>query len=108
MKILSFNDKYTIKIGQNEKENQNLLEICNQNDTWFHLSEFSSPHLIINVDFNLLSKKDIYQIAVILKQNTKYKKENNISIDYTLRKNLQLTDKLGLVNLIGKYYKINV
>ena len=111
MKILSFNDKYTIKIGQNERENQNLLENVDPNHTWFHLSDYPSPHLFINVDFNLLSKKDIYVIAVILKQNTKYKKENNVSIDYILRKNLEMTNKPGLVKLKtkgSKYYTIKV
>jgi predicted ribosome quality control (RQC) complex YloA/Tae2 family protein len=108
MKILSFNDQYTIKIGQNATENQILLQEMNCNDSWFHLSDKSSPHLIINVDHNLLSKQQIYQIAILLKQNTKHKKENHISIDYTLRKNLKLTNTPGLVNLIGKYYTINV
>jgi predicted ribosome quality control (RQC) complex YloA/Tae2 family protein len=111
MKILSFNDKYTIKIGQNERENQNLLENVDLNDTWFHLSDYPSPHLVINVDFNLLTKKDIYNISVILKQHTKYRKENNISIDYTLRKNLEMTTKPGLVKIKpkgSKYYTINV
>ena len=80
----------------------------NENDSWFHLSNFASPHLIINVDFHLLSKQDIYRIAVILKQHTKYKKENSIEIDYTLRKDLKLTKTPGMVNLIGKYYTIKV
>jgi predicted ribosome quality control (RQC) complex YloA/Tae2 family protein len=108
MKTLSFNEIYTIKIGQNQNENQNLLESMNENDSWFHLTDCASPHLIINIDFNLLSKQDIYRIAVILKQHTKYKKENNILIDYTLRKDLGLTKTPGMVNLIGKYYTIRV
>ena len=108
MKTLSFNENYTIKIGQNQNENQTLLESMNENDTWFHLSDYVSPHLIINVDFHNLSKQDIYRIGVILKQHTKYKKENNILIDYTLRKDLKLTKTSGMVNLIGKYYTIRV
>lgn len=108
MKNISFNQIYTIKIGQNAIENDILLKEMKDNDTWFHLSEYSSPHLIINTDFNFLTKKDIYQIAVILKQHTKYKKDNHIAITYTLRKNLELTTTPGLVNLIGKHYNINV
>jgi len=88
MKIITFNEIYTIQIGQNQNENQTLLESMSENDTWFHLSGYSSPHLVIDVDFHNLSKQDIYRIGVILKQHTKYKKENNILIDYTLRKEL--------------------
>ena len=108
MKVLIFNEIYTIKIGQNQEENQKLLESMNENDSWFHLSDYASPHLIINVDFNLLSKQDIYRIAVILKHHTKYKKEGPLCIDYTLRKNLKLTKTAGMVNLIGKYYTIKI
>jgi predicted ribosome quality control (RQC) complex YloA/Tae2 family protein len=108
MKIIPFNQIYTIKIGKNAQENQELLEMSNLDHTWFHVSDYPSPHLIINVDYNILTKKELYQIAVILKQNTKYKKENNISIDYTLRKNLELTSTPGLVKIIGKSYKMNV
>ena len=50
----------------------------------------------------------IYKIAILLKQNTKYRKENNIDIDYTLRKNLQLTETPGMVYLRGKYHTIKV
>ena len=77
-------------------------------DSWFHLSEFSSPHLIINTNVFELSKKDIYRIAILLKQNTKYRKENHIPVCYTLRKNLKLTSKLGEVIVIGKTGEINV
>ena len=108
MKIITFNEIYTIKIGQNQEENQKLLESMNENDSWFHLSGFASPHLIINIDFHLLSKQDIYRIAVILKKHTKYKKEGPVGIDYTLRKDLKLTKTPGMVNLIGKYNTIRI
>jgi predicted ribosome quality control (RQC) complex YloA/Tae2 family protein len=108
MKVLSFNDVYTIKIGQNQYENQELLESMNPEHTWFHLSDFSSPHLFIDVNYETLSKVMIYKIAILLKQNTKYRKENNINIDYTLRKNLQLTKTPGMVYIKGKYYTIKV
>jgi predicted ribosome quality control (RQC) complex YloA/Tae2 family protein len=108
MKVLSFNDVYTIKIGQNQYENQELLESMNPEHTWFHVSDVSSPHLIIDTNYETLSKVMIYKIAILLKQNTKYRKENNIDIDYTLRKNLQLTKTPGMVHIKGKYYTIKV
>jgi predicted ribosome quality control (RQC) complex YloA/Tae2 family protein len=108
MKVLSFHDVYTIKIGQNQYENQLLLESMNPEHTWFHISGFPSPHLVIDANYENLSKAMIYKIAILLKQNTKYRKENNIDIDYTLRKNLQLTETPGMVYLRGKYHTIKV
>jgi predicted ribosome quality control (RQC) complex YloA/Tae2 family protein len=108
MKIISFNEIYTIRIGQNQYENHALLESMEPEHTWFHVSEFPSSHLVINTNYETLSKLMIYKIAVLLKQHTKYKKENNISIDYTLRKNLQLTKTPGLVYIKGKHYTIKV
>jgi len=108
MKLMMFDSIYTIQIGQNQNENDSLLKSAEHNHTWFHLSDYPSPHLVINVDYNLLSKEQIYRIACILKKNTKYRKENYISIDYTLRSNIELTNEIGKVLLHRKYKTICV
>lgn len=99
MKLMIFDIIYTIQIGQNQEENDKLLKASNPEDTWFHLSDYSSPHLIINTDYKNLSKEQIYRIACILKKNTKYRKENYVSIDYTHRKEIKLTKTPGKVIL---------
>jgi len=108
MKLMIFDSIYTIQIGQNQYENDSLLKSAEYNHTWFHLSDYPSPHLIINADYNVLSKEQIYRIACILKKNTKYRKENYISIDYTLRSNIELTEVVGKVLLHRKYRTICV
>ncbi len=99
MKLMTFDILYTIQIGQNQEENDKLLKSAGDNHTWFHLSDFSSPHLIIDADYEKLSKEQIYRIACILKKNTKYKKENYVSIDYIHRKEIRLTKTPGKVIL---------
>jgi predicted ribosome quality control (RQC) complex YloA/Tae2 family protein len=108
MKVINFEDVYTIKIGSNAEENHALVESMEPNDSWFHLDEYPSPHLVINTDYDNLSKKMIYQIALLLKQNTKYKKEAELSILYTHRKNLITTKIPGTVTIKGKYESIKI
>ena len=108
MKVITFEDLYTIKIGSNAEENHSLVESMELNETWFHLDEYPSPHLVINVDYTKLSKKMIYQIALLLKQNTKYKKEAELRIIYTHRKYIELTKVPGRVSIKGKYETIKI
>jgi predicted ribosome quality control (RQC) complex YloA/Tae2 family protein len=105
MKLLMFDTIYTIQIGQNQNENDLLLKEAKEDYTWFHLSDYSSPHLIININFENLTKEQIYRIACLLKNNTKYKKENHVSIDYTLRRNLKLTEIPGQVLFKNSKFK---
>ena len=100
-------DIYDIVLGQNRDENQSLLEAMNLEHTWFHIKDFPSAHLWINVNYNELSKSQIYRCALELKKNSKFKKWNNIEIIYTLGKNLQLTNKAGTV-FANKTKKIKV
>ena len=43
---------YTIKIGRNEKENDELIRKSDKNDLWFHLEDNPSPHGFISVTVN--------------------------------------------------------
>ena len=104
MKLMMFDYVYTIQIGQNQSENATLLKIAKNNHSWFHLSDYPGPHLIIDADHNALTKEQIYRIACILKNNTKYKKENYVGVVYTLRWNLKLTSTPGEV-ILPRVYK---
>lgn len=108
MKVIKFEDLYTIKIGSNAEENHTLVESMEPDDSWFHLDEYPSPHLVINADYDNLSKKMIYQIALLLKQNTKYKKEAELRIIYTRRKYIELTKVPGRVIIKGKLESIKI
>ncbi len=46
MKIETFVEKI-VKIGQNSRENWNLIENSNQNYIWLHLDSFPSCHVVI-------------------------------------------------------------
>lgn len=97
MKIYYFNDNKTIiKIGNNAKENQQLLNKSSQNDLWFHLHDNPSPHAIIHGPYD---KIIINFAATMVKENSKFKNYKNIKVIYLERKNIKLTKKDGEVIL---------
>jgi predicted ribosome quality control (RQC) complex YloA/Tae2 family protein len=98
-------------IGGNAQENHDIIdeayeayEANNENDLWFHISDMPSAHVISKIPKDLELKKDeikkiIKQGALICKTYSKYKKEKNVSIDYTRIKNVEKCEEPGAVTL---------
>ena len=93
-------------IGKNAKDNDKLFDEAEDDDIWFHLDEYPSAHLWIKNQS--LSKQELYRVGLVLKQKSKYKKENNVRIVYTTKSNLRKTKKLGEVEIIGKAQYLRV
>lgn len=92
-------------IGGNAQENHDIID-ANDNDLWFHISDKPSAHVISKIPKDLELKKDglkkiIKQGALICKEHSKYKKEKNVSIDYTRIKNVVKEEEPGAVTLIN-------
>lgn len=96
MKTFILVDGSIAKLGENSKENWNLIsEAKNKDYYWFHLSAFPSGHLILFTDEISIEKmKECYKIC---KLNSKYKNQRNLKIDCTQLKNLRKTEKVGEV-----------
>lgn len=94
--ILKYNEKeYTILIGQNAKDNTELVKESNEDDLWFHLSTESSSHIILKSNGETLEQEVIKQVASKLyNYKTKHNWDNVI---YTKVKNVKLTKTPGLV-----------
>jgi predicted ribosome quality control (RQC) complex YloA/Tae2 family protein len=100
---------HKIIIGRNQEENDLIIDNASPDDYWLHLSNFPSPHVIIhNPQKKRIHHKIIKQAAYQLKIHSKYKNIPNIGIDITKIKNLQKTNKPGMVivNDIIKNIKI--
>ena len=101
---------YIFYIGQNAKENWELLDKLskiNNEYIWFHLNSFASPYVIVNTSINELSntsfKSDILNYgSQLCKDYSKYKFLSNLKIIYTSLKKLKKTDKTGEVLITGK------
>jgi predicted ribosome quality control (RQC) complex YloA/Tae2 family protein len=94
-------------IGGNAQENHNIIDEAydaNKNNLWFHISDKPSAHVISKIPKDMELKKDeikkiIKQGALICKTYSKYKKEKNVSIDYTRIKNVEKCEEPGAVTL---------
>jgi predicted ribosome quality control (RQC) complex YloA/Tae2 family protein len=87
--------EYTIIIGQNAKENTQIIKDSHPENIWFHLSSSSSAHIILQNEGDIIPKRYLNQIAGKL---FKYKKNAPIQdVIYTEIKNVKLTSTPGLV-----------
>lgn len=91
-------------VGKNAEDNTKLVQTANDKDVWFHIDDLPSAHLILKnpeeMDLKGLRKQGvIYQMALFLKQKSKYRKCNNIAIIYDFCKNVTPLDKSGLVSV---------
>ena len=94
------NKNITLILGENAKENHELISASDQNDWWFHLNSFPSGHCV--VETNELNKELIYYAANIVKENSKYKNLKNIKIVYLQIKFIKKTKNPGEVELLKK------
>ena len=83
-------------IGQNQKENDQLVRSSHPMDLWFHLDDISSPHFILRCNGKSVTKTQLKYIASLFSQ---YKKGlgRRYKVIYTEIKNVKLTKTLGTV-----------
>lgn len=100
---------YTIQVGQDQNENQVLLDTAQDNDYWVHMSDFPSAHgIIYNPYDERISLKVIKRCCLTIKENSKQKSLKKLAFDITKRKFLQTTNTLGLVTLMKTLKIINI
>jgi predicted ribosome quality control (RQC) complex YloA/Tae2 family protein len=84
-----------IKVGQNVKENWQLLDEASDYHWWFHLDAFPSPHVFLSTVKP--SKSQLYKCARYCQEYSKYKNYKNLYVIYTQRKNVKKGTKEGEV-----------
>tara|TARA_Y100000389_G_scaffold109340_1_gene106403 strand:+ start:7497 stop:7823 length:327 start_codon:yes stop_codon:yes gene_type:complete len=93
-------DNSKIIIGQNAKENWDLIDKAEPEWTWFHLKSFPSSHVVLccpePTEQNLLSA------AIHCKDSTKYKNVPHIKVSYCKINNIKKSDKIGSVSYVSK------
>jgi predicted ribosome quality control (RQC) complex YloA/Tae2 family protein len=87
---------YEVLIGKNAKGNEEIIKMSHPEDTWFHFSGISGPHIILKNEGDIIPKRYINQVAGTLFE---YKKNapRNSNVIYTQVKNVKLTNVLGTV-----------
>ena len=119
MKVFQFRGIF-FHIGQSAKENWELLDKAkaeNQNYIWFHLESFPSPYVIMWSSISDLEKfietqNEFKNLSIDhylafganqCKLYSKYSYLNDLKIMYTTVQKLTKTDKVGEVDIKGKY-----
>ena len=84
-------------LGQNQKENDQIVKEADGDDMWFHVAEHPSGHAIYTGDN--ISKDAIIQVAQLVKEQSKLKTLKKVTVDYIEIKHLKSTKELGKVIL---------
>jgi predicted ribosome quality control (RQC) complex YloA/Tae2 family protein len=97
MKSIECINSINILIGQNVKDNDQLLKLYGHTDyIWLHLKAYPSSHVVI------LDNNPSYEIielaAKACRDNTKYRSIKNLKVSYTKYNNVQKTTIPGAVN----------
>ncbi len=88
-------------VGEDAADNHKMFDLYRKENNkywWFHLSEHSSPHVIACTEN--INREIIVFAGNLVKQNSKYNHIDNISIDYTMLRNIRKTFNIGEVALL--------
>lgn len=97
-----------ICIGSSATENTQMIKDASQKDYWFHLDDLPSPHGIIYLSragldigkFDFEKEKNlIYQIGILVKEHSKYKKISKLKVNYCPISKISHGNKPGQVIL---------
>ena len=91
-------------IGQNALENIEAINDAKATDLWFHIEDQSSCHVIASMpaDIKLDKKQTMYivkQGAILCKQHSRYKSQQNVAVVYTTIQNVSPTHIMGTVTI---------
>jgi predicted ribosome quality control (RQC) complex YloA/Tae2 family protein len=89
-------------VGTCAQDNFNAIDICEPDDVWFHVKDFSYCHVIAKMQVGekfdkKMMRHIIKQGALLCKQESKYRAVKNLEIIYTKVKNVKKTNIVGSV-----------
>jgi predicted ribosome quality control (RQC) complex YloA/Tae2 family protein len=102
----NFNQLIEYHIGTNAQDNFDVIDSAQPEDLWFHVKGQPSCHVVAMISAyppKTFSKKELHSIvkrgALLCKQNSRYKSDPSVEIDYTTIDNVQKTKIAGTVML---------
>lgn len=87
----------TYILGENDKENHEIIKKSDINYWWFHLNNNPSGHCIVN---SYIINNNIIVIASNFIQKYSKNKKNKVNICYTQIKNIKILNKPGMVEIV--------
>ena len=93
----------TFCIGQNAKDNHDIIDASDPDDLWFHIHDSASCHVVALVHNLSITKQQLLKIvkqgAVLCKQYSKQKSQRNTHVMYSKLKNVTKSNTIGAVNV---------
>lgn len=91
-------------VGENAKDNFDIIDQAKPNDLWFHVSQRPSCHVVAVIpEGKKYDKKQLHKIivqgSVLCKKHSKYDSIQKLSIMYSNIHNITKTDTVGAVNI---------
>ena len=89
-------------IGENAKDNFNVIDGADSSDLWFHIDGHSSCHVIADISsIDTINRKNIRYVvtqgAVLCKQHSRYSNQKKVAITYAQVADVEKTTTPGLV-----------
>jgi len=90
-----------VSIGQNAKENWELVSRAGQRDTWFHVKSTSSAHVLLHAsdDEDRPSRAAIMMCASLAKEHSKMRHVRRCKVMFAPAKNVRRADAVGSVTV---------
>lgn len=92
----------TILVGRNSRDNNYLtLKVAGPDDIFFHTTDFSGSHVILQLNSEEPSRTDLEEAALLAAYYSKGKNKKVVKVDYTYRKYVSKPRKApaGLVEI---------
>ena len=99
MKTFQSPNGYTVLLGQNAEDNDEVIKKASQNEVWFHLDGMPSCHVVIKCPIKQLQSECIEFCANLVKQNSKGRFYDKIKVVYIPIRYVSRTETPGLVEL---------
>ena len=98
-----YNEKYSIQVGGNQFENDELVKKSSQKSLWFHVDGVPSAHgILTSIHGDKPTKDAIKYISSIIKQHSKLKDMHRVKVQYIELSKVRRTDVAGKVILMKK------
>ena len=99
--VKSSNPEYTIYLGKDKYENEDLIKYGFPIDIWFHVENYSSAHVYLRLPDNItcdkIPKEILEECCQIVKDSSKDgRKQEKVNICYTPWENLKKTNNMEI------------
>ncbi len=81
-------DGFTVYVGRNNRQNDQLTKAAAKNDVWLHTKDIHGSHVIIAAEGKEVSDTAVLEAARLAAYHSKARESSNVPVDYTLVRNV--------------------